>query len=729
MIAASKDGSFAIAVNVRSGSYPLLNPLQPEPRTGPKIYVAKFSPADTLAFATYYGASNPAPLTASGEDYVRAIQMDRDGAVLLAGHTTSPDFPGVQAQNFQPAAFVMRLSADGRRVDWTVTLASPGIAAALAVSPTGAVWAAGLTWSPGFRVSADAYWRDLMFIPDGGRLAGFLVRLNPRTGEVERSSYLGPSAVSTILSLRLTAAGAPQLLFSAYPGMPELAPSNVPVQGLDTNYILRLDSEASRSTWAAYTDASLASPFDEQFLLLGKSLPVVSNRVEWSGFESSVDRPTVFIWNPGHPETTAQPASPLPDPVYSVFSHPEDPQLLLALSSGGLYRSENGGLHWDRYHDLSQYYLTHFVIPSWDPSTWLAIGGLRTEGANRRHILLRSLDSGNLWQPLALPEWRDGSLVASPKETGVLYLLQPRNSGSALLTRSDDNGSTWTSVQAFSHNYFADLLPDPEEAGRLLLREYREPCMMKFCTSPAGKDRLWESTDGGASFRETLGPPDGYLGGRLFQSPVDPDRLYLGTLSSRDHGRTWHPTSTRNVYFIDGAGHLYSLDTYHNPNPYLRSNDDGVTWSRLPIPAGLPTPWFVLRPTSLRNQPMFLGVGTPTVAGLAVSESPGVLSEMTLVDSPWSVTLADAHASAGGRIGALFSVPYYGLVADCPDRPAFQFRTGTLAAGLGAPLLGFCGLTQLAPGPEGSWLFVSQDASPNRPAVQHTLRITRLDGH
>jgi hypothetical protein len=318
-------------------------------------------------------------------------------------------------------------------------VASAAAVQALAVSPTGAIWAAGTTWSSEFRVSSDAYWRDLAFTPDFGYAGqtGFLVRLNPRTGEVERSTYLGPAPVSTVYSLRVTPAGAPQLLFTASPGMPDLVPASVPPGTFFRNYVLRLDSEASRATWSGYTDSPLASPFDEQFLLLGKSLPVVSNRLEWSGLEFSVDRPTAFLWNPGQPETAAQPVSTLPDPQ-RVVSHPEDGQKLFALSYGGLYRSENGGLNWDRYPGLSQYSLTQFAIPSWDPSTWLAIGWQRTEGVDLRYVLLRSVDSGEQWQALALPDLRlEGSLVASPTEAGVLYLLQPRTTvgGATLLAQ------------------------------------------------------------------------------------------------------------------------------------------------------------------------------------------------------------------------------------------------------------------------------------------------------
>ena len=82
---------------------------------GSDAFVAKYSPAGALLWATYYGGS--------GADGARAIAVDPSGNVLVTGITSSLDLPVVNAlsshldgeQLFMGVdAFVVKLDTDGR---------------------------------------------------------------------------------------------------------------------------------------------------------------------------------------------------------------------------------------------------------------------------------------------------------------------------------------------------------------------------------------------------------------------------------------------------------------------------------------------------------------------------------------------------------------------------------------------------------------------------------------
>ncbi len=177
---------------------------------GTDVFIAKLSPGgDSLLYATYLGGS--------GDDVATALLVDDQGRILVAGSTTSDDFPTilpVQAYQGSPAlqsdAFIARFRADGTALDFATPLGGMGeeVITALALGPEGSLYAAGTTTSDDFPVTPTAFQQNHA----GGGLIqadAFVLKLIPRGDGYQQSytTYLGGRIDEVLTGLTVDAAG------------------------------------------------------------------------------------------------------------------------------------------------------------------------------------------------------------------------------------------------------------------------------------------------------------------------------------------------------------------------------------------------------------------------------------------------------------------------------------------------------------------------------------------
>lgn len=120
-------------------------------------FVAKIAPAgDRLEFLTYLGGSD--------RDYVTDMVIDRDGSILVAGYTSSADFPvtgGVWDTSFGGAmdGFVARLDPTGARILAATFLGGRAndYAETVRLDDAGMVYASGETWSADLPTTVGAF--------------------------------------------------------------------------------------------------------------------------------------------------------------------------------------------------------------------------------------------------------------------------------------------------------------------------------------------------------------------------------------------------------------------------------------------------------------------------------------------------------------------------------------------------------------------------------------------
>lgn len=149
-------------------------------------FVAELNSSGTsLVFSTYLGGSE--------FDGGYGIAVDAPGAIYVAGITSSPDFPTVNAYDSDPNGdtdvFVTKLTPTGSALVFSTYLggASDDILNGTAVDSSGAIYVAGTTYSPDFPTVA-AYDSSL----SGGSDA-FVAKLNGSGTALVYSTYLGGS--------------------------------------------------------------------------------------------------------------------------------------------------------------------------------------------------------------------------------------------------------------------------------------------------------------------------------------------------------------------------------------------------------------------------------------------------------------------------------------------------------------------------------------------------------
>jgi uncharacterized protein (TIGR03437 family) len=139
-----------------------------------------------VEFLTYFGGS--------GFDHIQAIGADSAGNVVVAGVTSSPNFPGSATPAGTFSIFVSKLNPTGSSVLFTTILGSrpaTGTQAAfeyvpsLAVDSDGSIYVTGQTISQNFPTTSGAWQRNAS--------GGFLTRLN-NDGTIAYSTFLGPPA-------------------------------------------------------------------------------------------------------------------------------------------------------------------------------------------------------------------------------------------------------------------------------------------------------------------------------------------------------------------------------------------------------------------------------------------------------------------------------------------------------------------------------------------------------
>lgn len=148
-----------------------------------------------VRFASLFGGA--------GMDYGLAVAMDAQRNTYVAGYTESVDFPGAGAAGGDGDAYVMKVSADGQRVDYVVLLGGTGVDAALgvAVDPLGRALVCGFTDSANFPVVAAA--QPAL----GGGMDAFVARLAADGSAIQYATYLGGAGSDGASRLAVDGAG------------------------------------------------------------------------------------------------------------------------------------------------------------------------------------------------------------------------------------------------------------------------------------------------------------------------------------------------------------------------------------------------------------------------------------------------------------------------------------------------------------------------------------------
>jgi photosystem II stability/assembly factor-like uncharacterized protein len=231
-----------------------------------------------------------------------------------------------------------------------------------------------------------------------------------------------------------------------------------------------------------------------------------------------------------------------------IVVHPTDPNIVYAAAVGhlwgpnperGVYKTTDGGQTWRRilFRDPNTGAIDLVMDPR-DPNVLFAAlyqrqrKGWGFNGGGSGSGIFRTTDGGATWAELSsgLPGGDKGriGLAIFPGDTRIVYALV--ESGAGGLFRSLDQGETWEHLTALNPRpmYYSRIYPDPRDSRRVFLM---------------GSNRgLYISDDGGRSFRDVFSNVHGE-DHALWIDPDNTNHLIVGgdggVSISFDRGLTW----------------------------------------------------------------------------------------------------------------------------------------------------------------------------------------------
>ncbi len=260
------------------------------------------------------------------------------------------------------------------------------------------------------------------------------------------------------------------------------------------------------------------------------------------------------------------------------------PEIIYAGSaSGGLWKSESGGVKWEPIFDgnlaLS---IGAVAVSQKNPDVvWVGTG----EGNPRNSLtggygVYRSLDAGATWQLMGLEKTRNvHRIIIHPDDPNTVYIgaigspwgdHEERG-----VYKTTDGGATWNKILYVDQmTGVGDMVMDPSNPNKLLVNMWQHRREPWFFTSGGPSSGLYITVDGGKNWTkqsaEKNGLPEGDVGrmGLAFATN-NPDRVYAiieakenALYRSENGGRNWTMINDKSDI---GNRPFYYFDIYVDP--------------------------------------------------------------------------------------------------------------------------------------------------------------------
>lgn len=277
-----------------------------------------------------------------------------------------------------------------------------------------------------------------------------------------------------------------------------------------------------------------------------------------------------------------------------------------ATASGGVWRSQDGGLSWSSVFDSQPISsIGSIAIAPSDPNVvYVGSGEANIRGnVAAGNGIYKSTDGGTTWSQVWKQEGQIGTMAVDPRDPDIAFAAvlghafgpNPERG----VYRTTDGGKTWKQVlKKDADTGASDVALDPSNprivfAG--LWQARRRPWEM---TSGGPGSGLWVSRDGGDTWKQLTGNglPAGIWGKvGVAVAPSDGRRVYAlieaekgGLFRSKDGGETWElATASRELrqrawYYSTLTVNPVNPDEVWAPNvPMLRSIDGGRTFQHV----------------------------------------------------------------------------------------------------------------------------------------------------
>ncbi len=269
-------------------------------------------------------------------------------------------------------------------------------------------------------------------------------------------------------------------------------------------------------------------------------------------------------------------------PHKNLYNKPDRNTIYIGAASGGIWKSENGGLSWTPIFDkMDVHSIGALAINPQNPDeVWAGTGeGNPRNSHNSGKGIYRSLDAGKTWTCMGLEKTRNiHRILINPNNSqqifvgafGSIWGPHPERG----VFRSNDGGKNWERVLFSNENSgCAELVMDPQNPNKIFAALYdheRKP--WTFRSGGAGSG-LHVTYDGGNTWKkmdQKNGLPEGELGRIGLAIPKSsPNRVYAiieakksGFYRSNDGGENWqYVTDNANA----GNRPFYYHEIYAHP--------------------------------------------------------------------------------------------------------------------------------------------------------------------
>ncbi len=273
--------------------------------------------------------------------------------------------------------------------------------------------------------------------------------------------------------------------------------------------------------------------------------------------------------------------------------NPKNPDHFYAVAcSGGVWKTTNAGTTWSPVFDSQGSYSIGCVAldPNNPAVVWVGTG----ENNSQRSVsfgdgVYRSRDGGAHWENMGLQESEHiGMIVIDPHDSNIVYVAAQgplwRPGGDRGLYKTTDGGENWKRIlQVSDDTGVNEVHIDPRDSSVLYASAYQRRRHVWTLINGGPESAIYKSTDAGKTWRNSTQGIPGVDKGRigLDISPVNPDVVYAiieaaedegGFFRSTDRGETW---SKRNGYVASSPQYyheivcdpvevdrVYSLDTF-----------------------------------------------------------------------------------------------------------------------------------------------------------------------
>ena len=281
--------------------------------------------------------------------------------------------------------------------------------------------------------------------------------------------------------------------------------------------------------------------------------------------------------------------------------------MYVGTASGGLWKSESGGVKWEPIFDNQKAASIGDVAvdPTNSDVIWVGTGeGNPRNSQSAGYGVYKSIDGGNTWEYKGLGETRNiHRVLINPQNSNIVYIgAQGSAWGDSKdrgVYKTTDGGDTWEKILYVDESTgIGEMIMDPYNPNKLIANMWQFRRWPWFFESGGPSSGLFITYDGGKKWKklsEKDGLPKGDLGRMgLAIARSNPKIIYAlieskknALYKSEDGGFKWKKVSEKNIggrpfyyaeIYVDAINEnrIYNLHTY-----VTVSNDGGKTFQSL----------------------------------------------------------------------------------------------------------------------------------------------------